>query len=145
MGLSDMVLYSIEPNAFNTKQFANLMKLGVVQVPIVNLMEGIFNGLQNLKVLIMHELNIKSIAPNLLKPLENLETLTLKKCGKQKISVDNLFGCGELNRLTNVTIESCALRDTITAATFTGLLNINELQLGNNQILKIASRSFMCH
>lgn len=142
LSLRNMGLYTIETNAFDTKEFINLMTLELIQVPIMNFMEGIFTGLQNLKVLILHGLNIHSIAPNLLKPLENLESLTIKSCGKEKISVDNLFGYDKLNRLAHVTIDSCALKDTITVATFTGLWNVSELRLENDHIQKIGSHAF---
>lgn len=138
----DIKLYSIEKNAFNIKQFANLTTLELIRMPIMSISEGIFNGLSNLRFLTLDHLQIHRIGSNILKPLPKLEMVTIQYCGEKKITVDNLFGCVSLNYLNKVTIEYCNLRDTITEKTFTGLRNITELKLRHNQIAQIEPRSF---
>lgn len=140
--LQDLKIYSIEKDAFNCKQFANLQTLEFNRMPIMNFKDGIFNGLTNLKTLILDRVQVYFIGSNILQPLLNLNTVTIQFCGEHTITIDHLFGSTNLYHLNKVSIKYCNLKDTITNRTFTGLRNITELRLDYNEIEQIGPQSF---
>lgn len=131
----------IEKDAFNTNHFENLQDL-IFQSSDINPFAGAFNGLSNLKTLSFIHTKIVKFLPLILAPLRSLVTFTMKKCFKEEISLDNLFGTNNLVTVKKVEISGCNLSTTITEHTFIGLWNITDLVLADNQISQIGPRSF---
>lgn len=142
LSMHEMQLYSIERDAFHNKQFYNLKILKFSRMPIMNFLDGIFNGLHNLKILTLDHVLIHKFGPNVFKPLLSLQSVSIKYCDDHIINIDNLFGFDNLTKLQTVEIEYCNLKDTITNTTFAGLQNIRNLSLRYNQIEQIGLKSF---
>lgn len=140
--LRDTYLWAIDEDAFNTQQFADLEILEIRNIRMSMLAEGVFNGLTNLKTLLLIQLEIKEFPLNLLEPVPNLEIFTLQFGRNETISVDAIFGCAKLAHLQKVNIRWCNLNHTITKKTFTGLSKVRQLMLEQNKIEFIGSQSF---
>lgn len=141
--LRNIFVESIDADAFNMIQFVDLDTLEILNTTIVILVNGVFNGLKNLKTFVMDILKVNAFPPQLLHPLFNLKTLTLQNCqNNQLIQMRDLFDSIISVHLLNVTIQYCNLSDSITFHTFINLYNVRELRLKNDQIQQMRLDSF---
>lgn len=142
LSLKQLKIQSIQPNAFNTFHFKELIELKIENVMISNLPKGIFEGLSKMKNLFLKNLKIINIDKNVLKPVPFLESFSMSSCGIGIMKLDPLFGSVKMLHLTKVIINNCTLKDTITETTFSGLSVVSTLNLTNNQIEVIGPKSF---
>lgn len=91
LNLDNLALFQIEKDAFDTIQFEKLSELKIRSF-IKFIFNGAFNGLNNLKTLILIDTQLTGFLPKLLEPLQSLEYFSLQKCMPKEISIDNLFG-----------------------------------------------------
>lgn len=138
--LENLVVNIIRKDAFNAPHFKILSEL-VIWSRISSFHNGAFNGLENLKKLILKSIEVIKFNPELLAPLQIIEWFTMENSIDFE-SFDNLFGTVKLNHLKYVKIVDCNLRKMINKLTFIGLTNINEFYLLNDRIEKIGSHSF---
>lgn len=138
-------LHFIKTDAFNAIQFQNMIVL-TIRSAISYLFDGAFNGLSNLKQLVLIKTYIKNFLPNILVPLQSLE-LFIMECinddeNLSSMFIDNLFGSADMSKINHISIFNCNLNRTITQSTFKALINITDLTLESNQIRQIGQRSF---
>lgn len=141
----DLNAYKIEKDAFNAKQFIDLNDLEIWS-RITEFEDGVFIGLGNLKRLTLRGIQVNKFNSKALEPLITLEHFTMENCinleSAPNFAVDNLFGTIAMPRMKRVKVTKCNLKKTITDSTFSGLTEINELLLMDNEIECIGPRSF---
>lgn len=139
--LDSLYVTGIEDNAFNSKHFAKLEILKFRHMQLNTISEGLFNGLQNLKVFFIDATYLKSFTDNSFKQVTNLKVFTVLNC-PSPLWIYGLLGPANRLHLHYVTIENCTLSDPIIPRTFAGLENIVELRLRSSHIKYIISNSF---
>lgn len=135
-------LHSMEKDSFNSPQFETLEKLIIQYAPIKVLKTGAFNGLTNLKLLELLNLNVNDVEENILFPVPNLVDFHIMNCKSDGMRINHFFGSIEMNHLTNINIQNCQFKDTITELTFSKLHNLMHLRLLGNRIEQIHVKAF---
>lgn len=142
LNFSESNFQRIEEGAFNSIHFAEMKFLVIEKTPINILSKESFIGLTNLMGLILCDVQLHTVEPNVLAPLPNIEMFELTRCGNTTLRLDNFFATIELLRLEEFEIHKCNLGGTITKSAFSGLRVIKSLSLRENEITKIEPDSF---
>lgn len=140
--MSDFNVNTIENDAFNSEQFQYLEVLEMSFAPIRVLKSNAFRGMHRLRKIRMDSIELHEIHDDLLSPVVYLESFILRDCGEHVLNLNTMFGNVRMAHLTNVIVNRCNLKDTINEMTFSGLTNIQKLNLNSNQIERIGPRSF---
>lgn len=140
--LYDMNLKRITVGAFDTEQFLSLRHLDLMKMELPILKEGMFTGLNCLYRLTMTDVKMLQFEKNSLSNLPRLGELTMVNCGPAILHMNGLFGSDPIPSLSHLTIRHCNLKDTITAATFSGLTGLKSLTLSQTNIQHFNEGSF---
>lgn len=133
----------ISVDAFNATAFQTVKKLSFPTLLTVDLIQkGIFNGLNELEVIIISSAKVKAIQKGILDSLKELKEFSIVTSGNQpEISVNGFTGSEPLQKLENVKI-TYNLSRSILSSTFNGLTNVKILDLSSCHIASIEANSF---
>lgn len=140
--MKDFDVVTIESNAFNSREFEYLQIMELSNAPIQVFKTRALNGLTRLRVLKMNFINVHKFQGDVFASSPNLVAFIMKDCGDQVLRIDNLFGKSDLREIEYIQINHCNLKNTITEKTFSGLYNMDRMNLNSNQIENIGAGSF---
>lgn len=137
-------IVDILPNAFAGTMFSKMRFLRLRALRLNYLRTGIFNGLNELHILIMENMNLLIVDANILKSCRNLRFLSImfnSSCDEQALWLENITGNDPLS-LNNLNIAHNRIRHAITNKSFKGLTELVVLNLASNRIEYIGEKSF---
>lgn len=140
--IHNSLITEIGTNAFNTPGFEQLIHLELEDMPVKQIKNGIFNGLQSLQSLVIKRFSLLQIDPKIFAPCPSIHYFQMFDSSKRNLRIDGLLGSVDMFSMKNVQFEGNALIDTISKRTFVGLRVVTQLNLPRNRIKLIGAKAF---
>lgn len=142
MSITDFTIVSLSPESFTSMVFVKMKTMKLCGFRVNFLFYKTFSGLAALQVLELNSFDLLHIQPDILAPCEQLHIFEIKNSFRKEFSIDAVMGRRPIQNLKIVTLRDNNLGNTITEATFTGLVQVLILDLNRNKITSIGPRSF---
>lgn len=135
-------IFRIAVNAFNSRIFHTVIELELHDLPIKSLQFGIFNGLEQLQILTLSQLDLKRMDANIFETCPNIQSLYVFNSIRTEIDIKLLSGTYLISNLRTVQFSENQIADKIVHDTFYGLINVYALLLPENAITEIGEGAF---
>lgn len=142
LDISSGDLKIIEENAFNSDQFKSLRTLYLYQLQTIELRIGAFNGLHNLKKLILSQIGTISAHYRLLEPVAHSLYVYTIAYVYVPLPFYNLLGAIKLNEITRICLCALKIGRTITKHSITNMPRVKTIFLTKSEVEVIERDSF---
>lgn len=131
----------IQPNAFNTDVFTNLITLTLTNMPIEILLSGIFNGLHRVYEIILNGLKIHTCASDVFMPCKKLMNLMVYNLDSIEIDLMDLL-VSVKPKVETIAVRNFNLTKSNIKKALAKTIKVVNLDLRQNRITEIEKDAF---